>query len=98
LAEFSFGICYNPGRVNQAADALSRITKVGADESPLDLEVPCLSIGIPIAANSSITVQKAGPTLEEVPLAPLRSTKIISEQSDDSSIDFCRKRGPLLKT
>jgi RNase H-like domain found in reverse transcriptase len=44
LSEFKFDIQYKPRRVNQVADALSRMKTSGCDQATLDLEVPCLSV------------------------------------------------------
>jgi hypothetical protein len=37
---------YKPGRVNQVADAVSRMDTKGTDQSVLDHEIPFLSIEV----------------------------------------------------
>jgi RNase H-like domain found in reverse transcriptase len=44
LAEFSFEIQYKPGKINQAADALSRMKTTGGDQAALDQDVPCFLV------------------------------------------------------
>jgi hypothetical protein len=78
LAEFSFEVQYKPGRVNQAADALSRIATDGADKSRIDFDVPCLLVEAKAAAALSSAVPEGGPTLLEVPLEPFTVSEILS--------------------
>jgi hypothetical protein len=63
LAEFSFEIQYNPGKINQAADDLSRMQTTGDDQAALDPNVPCFLVEKTSKAFQSISVPKAGPTL-----------------------------------
>jgi RNase H-like domain found in reverse transcriptase len=46
LSEFTFDMQYKPGRVNQVADAVSRMDTKGTDQSVLDHEIPFLSIEV----------------------------------------------------
>jgi transposase InsO family protein len=95
LAEFSFSIEYRPGRVNQVADALSRLPTRGTDKSDLDLELPCLSIGNPRAVVQSISVPRGGPTVEEIPLEPLAVSEVISAQAEDELCKVLLQRGKI---
>ena len=87
LAEFSFEIQYKPGKINQAADALSRMRTTGDDQAALDLDVPCLLVEKASKVFQSISVPKAGPTLKEIPLEPLGIAELIAGQAGD---DICR--------
>ena len=83
LSEFTFDIQYKPGRLNQAADALSRMATEGSDQSSLDHDVPCLSIEVLPIVKKSIAIPEAGPTLAEVSLEPMRVSEIVAAQADD---------------
>jgi hypothetical protein len=85
LAEFSFQIQYKPWRVNQAADALSRMQSKGGDENKLYLEIPVLSVERSKPLFQSISVPRAGPTLEVVPLEPLQISELITARSMDDN-------------
>jgi transposase InsO family protein len=74
---------YKPGRVNQVADALSRMATKGTDQSVLDHEIPCLSIEVSPVVRKSIAIPEAGPTVAEVSLEPLRVSEIVAAQADD---------------
>ena len=87
LSEFTFDIQYKPGKVNQVADALSRMKTTGGDETVLDLEVPCLSVEDAPVVRRSIAVPQPGPTLAEIPLDPLTVTEVRVSQTDD---ELCR--------
>jgi hypothetical protein len=83
LSEFTFDIQYKPGRVNQVADALSRLKTSGCDQATLDLEVPCLSVECLPVVKQSIAVPQPGPTLADVSLEPLAVSEISKCQEED---------------
>ena len=66
LSEFTFDIQFKPGRVNQVADALSRMATSGGDQLEIDQDVPCLSVEVMPVVSASIAVPTAGPTMAEV--------------------------------
>ena len=95
MSEFTFDIQYKPGRVNQAADALSRLKTEGSDQKVLDLEVPCLSVSSAPVMLASIAVPEPGPTLAELPMEPLRLTEVIDAQRGDDMCQTLLQKGHI---
>jgi hypothetical protein len=94
---FEFQIRYKPGRFNQAADELSRIQTDGYENADLDLEVPVLTVGNPKKLFQSISVPRAGPTLEEVAIEPLGIAELIDAQAVDADCIQLAEKGDALE-
>ena len=102
LAEFDFTIVYRPGRTHQVPDALSRLVRPHASQTPVDDEVPTfesVNVLVPLRTGVYVLTRRQKRTLDSsrnaTPTSALRSNTLENDTAiprNDAPTNVCDTR------